>query len=92
MTNLSPCGTRPPTLRRSACGTVTAAALDPDTAVESAGVERSLPVASDSSRAGARRILAALGAAKYVVDANAEELGRIYAVAGDGDHWIGMER
>ena len=78
-----------PAFRR---GTVTAAALDPDTAVESAGVERSLPVASDASRAGARRILAALGAAKDVVDANAEELGRIDAVAGDGDHGIGMER
>ncbi len=44
------------------------------------------------SRAGAVRVLAALVAAKDVVDANADELGRIDAIAGDGDHGIGMER
>jgi dihydroxyacetone kinase len=38
------------------------------------------------------RVLAALGAAKDVIDANVEELGRIDAIAGDGDHGIGMER
>ncbi len=38
------------------------------------------------------RVLAALGAAKDVVDANVDELGRIDAIAGDGDHGIGMER
>ncbi|HAG58522.1 MAG TPA: D-erythrulose kinase, partial [Arthrobacter bacterium] len=59
---------------------------------EAADVEQSIPEATPESRAGAARVLAALGAAKSVVDANADELGRIDAIAGDGDHGIGMER
>ncbi len=77
-----------PAFRR---GAVNAEALD-DTAGEAADVELSIPEATAESRAGATRVLAALGAAKDVVDANAAELGRIDAVAGDGDHGIGMER
>ncbi|MCP8999323.1 dihydroxyacetone kinase family protein [Pseudarthrobacter sp. RMG13] len=77
-----------PAFRR---GAVTAA-LEPSDAGEAADVELSIPEATPESRAGAVRILAALGAAKAVVDANADELGRIDAIAGDGDHGIGMER
>ena len=77
-----------PALRR---GAVAAEALE-ETAGETADVELSIPEATAPSRAGAVRVLAALGAAKDVVDANAAELGRIDAVAGDGDHGIGMER
>ncbi|MDR6505973.1 dihydroxyacetone kinase family protein [Arthrobacter oryzae] len=78
-----------PAFRR---GAVTAAALDASDAGELADVELSIPDATAESREGAVRILAALGAAKAVVDANADELGRIDAIAGDGDHGIGMER
>ncbi|WP_066285188.1 dihydroxyacetone kinase family protein [Arthrobacter sp. B6] len=82
-----------PAFRR---GAVTAAALEAsDSAMydgDTAGVELSIPDATAESRAGAARVLAALGAAKAVVDANADELGRIDAIAGDGDHGIGMER
>lgn len=83
-----------PAFRR---GAVTAAALDSTGASdayagEAAQAELSIPAATADSRAGAVRILAALGAAKKVVDENAEELGRIDAIAGDGDHGIGMER
>ena len=78
-----------PAFRR---GAVTADALEPADFTDPAEIEASIPDASDESRAGAIRVLAALGAAKNVVDANAEELGRIDAVAGDGDHGIGMER
>jgi D-erythrulose 4-kinase len=81
-----------PAFRR---GAVAAAleASDAGTAyAESADVELSIPEASADSRAAAARVLAALGAAKAVVDANADELGRIDAIAGDGDHGIGMER
>ena len=82
-----------PAFRR---GAVTAAALEAsagDTGNgETAEVEPFMPDATAESRAGAVRILAALGAAKAVVDANADELGRIDAIAGDGDHGIGMER
>ncbi|MDQ0076420.1 dihydroxyacetone kinase family protein [Arthrobacter oryzae] len=78
-----------PAFRR---GAVTAAALEASDGGELADVELSIPDATTESRAGAVRILAALGAAKAVVDANADELGRIDAIAGDGDHGIGMER
>ena len=37
-------------------------------------------------------MLTALAATRDVVDANVDELGRIDAVAGDGDHGIGMQR
>jgi len=77
-----------PAFRR---GAVTAEKLE-ETAGEAADVKLSIPEATAESRAGAVRVLAALGAAKDVVDANAAELGRIDAIAGDGDHGIGMER
>lgn len=79
-----------PAFRR---GAVTATPLD--AAQLAAGndvAERSIPVASVVSRDAAVRILAALGAAKAVIDSSVDELGRIDAIAGDGDHGIGMER
>ncbi|WP_284981956.1 dihydroxyacetone kinase family protein [Arthrobacter sp. efr-133-TYG-118] len=77
-----------PAFRR---GAITAQALASDDG-ELADVERTIPAATAESRAAAVRVLAALSAAKDVVDANADELGRIDAIAGDGDHGIGMER
>ncbi|WP_314194248.1 dihydroxyacetone kinase family protein [uncultured Arthrobacter sp.] len=77
-----------PAFRR---GAVTAAALEAGD-VDLVDAEASIPEATDESRAAAVRVLAALGAAKDVIDANVEELGRIDAIAGDGDHGIGMER
>lgn len=52
----------------------------------------SIPEATPASRAAAQCVAAALAAARDVIVANADELGRIDAVAGDGDHGIGMER
>ncbi|MDQ1060630.1 dihydroxyacetone kinase [Arthrobacter globiformis] len=83
-----------PAFRR---GAVTAAALDTaalnaDELSAEAAEDVAIPEATDESRAAAVRVLAALGAAKDVIDANVEELGRIDAIAGDGDHGIGMER
>ena len=78
-----------PAFRR---GAITAAALDPNGEADVIDVKLSIPHATAESRAGASRVLAALDAAKAVVDANADELGRIDAIAGDGDHGIGMER
>jgi dihydroxyacetone kinase len=51
-----------------------------------------LPKASAQSRRSATCVLRALQAAEQVVLANVDELGRIDAVAGDGDHGIGMQR
>ncbi len=78
-----------PAFRR---GAVTAAALEPGETAGLTDVEVSIPEASTDSRAGAVQVLHALRAAKAVVDANTDELGRIDAIAGDGDHGIGMER
>ncbi|WP_395399775.1 dihydroxyacetone kinase family protein [Arthrobacter sp. UC242_113] len=78
-----------PAFRR---GAVSAAALEVFDGAEPADVVLPLPEATDESRAAAVRVLAALAAAKGAVDANVEELGRIDAIAGDGDHGIGMER
>lgn len=61
-----------------------AAAEDPD------GPD--VPPASETSRQAAGTVLAALDALAGVVDTHADELGRIDAVAGDGDHGIGMRR
>jgi len=60
-----------------------------DVIVEQAAV---IPEATPESRAAARTALEALEALAAVVSENADELGRIDAVAGDGDHGIGMQR
>ena len=49
-------------------------------------------VGSRESRAVARLIAQAFGAAQEAIGANVNELGRLDAVAGDGDHGIGMLR
>ena len=60
---------------------------------ETAGVAiDDIPPATDESRVAASAVLAALRATAAVVDREADELGRIDAVAGDGDHGIGMRR
>lgn len=47
---------------------------------------------SDDSRAAAGCIVAALAAIRTALDEQVDELGRLDAVAGDGDHGIGMQR
>ncbi|MFC5500715.1 dihydroxyacetone kinase family protein [Lysinimonas soli] len=44
------------------------------------------------SRACAQLVVDVLGAIKRVIDENVDELGRLDAIAGDGDHGIGMQR
>ncbi|WP_243788606.1 dihydroxyacetone kinase family protein [Saccharopolyspora gloriosae] len=51
-----------------------------------------IPAATEESRRAARTVLAALDIIKSTVEEHAAELGRIDAVAGDGDHGIGMQR
>ncbi|AFR28770.1 dihydroxyacetone kinase family protein [Arthrobacter sp. Rue61a] len=78
-----------PAFRR---GAVSTEALDAEQLTMGAEQQSVIPDASEESKTAAPTILAALNAAKAVVDANVEELGRIDAIAGDGDHGIGMER
>lgn len=89
-----------PAYRKGAFGTPEAAAVPgtaEGTAATAAGTadetgDEDLPDASDDSRRAAGTVLAALTAIAGTVDTHVEELGRIDAVAGDGDHGIGMQR
>jgi dihydroxyacetone kinase len=63
-------------------GEVTVAAAD----------EIVVAAASDGSRADGRCLAGLLAAVRTAIDAEADELGRLDAVAGDGDHGIGMQR
>ena len=64
--------------------------LDP-ISLEQSG-EAEIPQCSEASKETANRVMVMIDAlAKTIVD-NAAEFGRIDAVAGDGDHGIGMER
>ncbi|MEA3250935.1 MAG: dihydroxyacetone kinase family protein [Pseudomonadota bacterium] len=51
-----------------------------------------IPAAGETSIATARCIYRALSATRKIIDQQAEELGRLDAIAGDGDHGIGMQR
>ena len=54
--------------------------------------EEALPSATAESQESAKRVLQLLEAVAEMLQRNAECLGDIDAVAGDGDHGIGMER
>lgn len=83
---LAPCDT--PAFRRNG---VVAEGGDEAGEVEEVAIAE-IPLASDASRVAAATVVAALEATRAVVDAHADELGRIDAIAGDGDHGIGMKR
>ncbi|CCG86080.1 dihydroxyacetone kinase family protein [Erwinia piriflorinigrans] len=59
---------------------------------QSAVTERSVPRGSPASRQTANCIVAIINALTKTLIDNAEELGRIDAVAGDGDHGMTMKR
>ncbi|MDQ0642617.1 dihydroxyacetone kinase family protein [Microbacterium murale] len=61
-------------------------------AVEIAEEELVIGPASDGSRRAAATIDRALAAMAAMLDSEADELGRMDRVAGDGDHGIGMQR
>lgn len=55
-------------------------------------VEVAVPVAGPASIAAAPVARAVIDAIRAVIDREADELGRLDAIAGDGDHGIGMQR
>ncbi len=60
---------------------------------EAERIERDeIPPASNDSKQAAHTIFLAISSIADVIDENVDELGRIDAVAGDGDHGIGMQR
>jgi len=61
-------------------------------AIPSAIAKQHVAAGSRESQKAAAVILAALESAACIIDAQREELGRLDAVAGDGDHGIGMQR
>ena len=73
-------------------GAVDSGSLTTVTASDEDVAEAALGEASDESRAAAARLADALDAIRTVIDENADELGRLDAIAGDGDHGIGMQR
>lgn len=54
--------------------------------------ETAIPEASPESVATAATVLAIIDAIRAMLDRDGDELGRLDAIAGDGDHGIGMQR
>ena len=73
-------------------GTVDTSAIESASTVHEVAQEASVSVGSAESQEVAQRIVIALDAVAAALDAQAEELGRLDSVAGDGDHGIGMRR
>ncbi|WP_199043288.1 dihydroxyacetone kinase family protein [Glycomyces salinus] len=63
-----------------------------DPAETATAAETRIPESDAEARAAAARAATALSAAAAAIDRTAYELGRLDAVAGDGDHGIGMRR
>jgi dihydroxyacetone kinase len=74
-------------------GGVQPAAADRDRdAASTTGDHAAFPAASLESQRAAADVVAALRAIRDVLDEQVDELGRLDAIAGDGDHGIGMRR
>jgi dihydroxyacetone kinase len=73
-------------------GSVDTSALEAVTADGEDEAEAELPASSEESRRAAAVIAQALAAVRDLIGEQAAELGRIDAIAGDGDHGIGMQR
>jgi D-erythrulose 4-kinase len=72
-------------------GSVTPAARA-DAGADSSAEAATLPPSDDASRAVATMITEAVETIAATIDTHVDELGRLDAIAGDGDHGIGMQR
>ncbi|MEU1972995.1 dihydroxyacetone kinase family protein [Microbacterium sp. NPDC019599] len=63
-----------------------------DAAAEAAVAEEAIPPTDEDSRAAAATVVSVVQAIVATIDEHVDELGRIDAIAGDGDHGIGMQR
>lgn len=73
-------------------GSVTPAARVDATTNEACAADESITPGDEDSQAVARTVQAALETIVLTIDQNVDELGRMDAIAGDGDHGIGMQR
>ncbi|MFC5789791.1 dihydroxyacetone kinase family protein [Agromyces tardus] len=79
-----------PAFRRGSVAPVAYAEIaETDVAADEAQV---VPHASDESRDAAERVADLVSIVRQTVDEHVDELGRMDAIAGDGDHGIGMQR
>jgi len=90
-----------PALRRGGAGAELSTSSGPDGVEDGDGLvaadlgnpaSAGVPPASPGSRALAVLAAGVVARVSELIDVHAEELGRIDAVAGDGDHGIGMQR
>lgn len=82
-----------PAYRRGAVAAPAGATLVHGSEQESrADAAASVPTADDASRDVAAAVVAALDVTAATIEAHVDELGRLDAIAGDGDHGIGMQR
>ena len=69
-----------------------AQAAQADAAADVAAEAEAVPPSDEASRAVATTVTAAVETIAATIDTHVEELGRLDAIAGDGDHGIGMQR
>ncbi|MFM1984197.1 MAG: hypothetical protein RL723_632 [Actinomycetota bacterium] len=73
-------------------GIVAQADVDAQEYFDPSAVAQTITVGSETSQVEARKLAHAISLAHALIDNEVEELGRIDAIAGDGDHGIGMKR
>jgi len=73
-------------------GTIAISASEGQGFFDPASVEQKLTVGTAASQTEAHKVARAIEAAHLLVEAEVDELGRLDAIAGDGDHGIGMQR
>lgn len=59
---------------------------------DASSLEQTIIIGTEISQAEAVRVAAAVNEARKLIDQEVDELGRLDAIAGDGDHGIGMQR
>jgi dihydroxyacetone kinase len=69
-----------------------AQAAQADAADDVAAATQAVPPSDEASRAVAATVAEAVETIAATIDTHVEELGRLDAIAGDGDHGIGMQR
>ena len=77
-----------PAYRRGSVVTAARADAGADASLEAIAI----PPSDEASRAVAVTVAAAVETIAATIDAHVDELGRLDAIAGDGDHGIGMQR